>query len=286
MIERGSRDVLATNDWYCEETEIACQFKINFSLFVGPASQGYHSLCSVLLPLISPERLTLRVKKENNNPDWVKVQGFSLGETNLHQMLAQTRPLRSVSLELELHKHVPPGTGLGAGSGNAAALWRWLAQRGWTKAEHLALAGSDGFALGAQGEAFLMQGRGEVLTPLPSVPFWAMILLPPWQSHTGEAFAALDRHGALSLEGAKERSLSLWQRFCAGETLGLLPNDFLAVQGGSPAPYFEFFQASGARAWGLSGSGSALFGLYDDQPQLPSWCQGWVCKGGDGGCEG
>ena len=53
----------------------------------------------------------------------------------------------------------------------------------------------------------------------------------------------------------------------AGQAAGLLPNDFLEVVSKGRPEYFRAFEtaeSSGALAWGLSGSGSAFFMVFDD----------------------
>ena len=52
------------------------------------------------------------------------------------------------------------------------------------------------------------------------------------------------------------------------EKTGLLPNDFLPALIKNYPEYLRFlgaFEACGASAWGLTGSGSSVFGLFYDQ---------------------
>ncbi len=53
----------------------------------------------------------------------------------------------------------------------------------------------------------------------------------------------------------------------AGEAVGLLPNDFFEVVGKNRAEYLSAFKTAekaGALAWGLSGSGSAFFMIFEN----------------------
>jgi len=169
---------------------------------------------------------------------------------------------------LHLDKHVPYGAGLGSGSSDAAAALRLLA-RLWNldvprDAMH-ALAASLGsdvpFFL--DGVPALATGRGEILTPLdvPPMPFVLTVVVPPVHVPTAAAYGLLAPRAdgrpdlaAVVASADPER----WRRE--------LVNDFQApVEAAYPAvgDARQALEAAGARYAALSGSGSAVVGVFD-----------------------
>jgi 4-diphosphocytidyl-2-C-methyl-D-erythritol kinase len=69
-------------------------------------------------------------------------------------------------------------------------------------------------------------------------------------------------------EGAAiDETLELLNRLRKGDRVGLLPNDFLPALAEHSNAYKEVFRSvenTGALAWGLSGSGSAAFAIFED----------------------
>ena len=98
------------------------------------------------------------------------------------------------------------------------------------------------------------------------------IIRPDWSVSTREAYNALDENlikPNLNLNDSE--ALSEINLICGkllnGERVGLLPNDFyefyLAQKYSGYRDIFNKFEDAGCIAWGLSGSGSAAFGLKE-----------------------
>jgi 4-diphosphocytidyl-2-C-methyl-D-erythritol kinase len=170
----------------------------------------------------------------------------------------------SVHGRLRLEKRVPSGAGLGGGSANAAGTLVVLNRlygeplsehRLWELAQQL---GSD--------VAFFLrpcpqwaEGRGERLTPIASFPrLHVLVIKPPFGISTAQAYSkTVPRPESYPLPPL--RSLQ--------EVLTALANDFeLALFPEYPAlsEIKERLLAAGARGALLSGSGSAVFGLFTD----------------------
>ena len=178
-------------------------------------------------------------------------------------------------VDMRLYKRIPAGSGLGAGSGNAAAaigLFRQIC--GGTKGAALDLVsvGADVAFLAGDYEVALAQGRGEVLEGLNGRPKAAATLFfPHWRSDTRRAYGMLDEarergiSGTVSENEARDEAVSVLGLLKEGRRAGLLPNDFLCCAG-HEREYGEIAalaDESGALAWGLCGSGSAYFVLFD-----------------------
>lgn len=169
-----------------------------------------------------------------------------------------------LALAIALSKHVPSGAGLGGGSGNAAGTLRALnALHGHPLAPSRLSAIAAG--LGADVPFFLdpvpslAEGRGERLRPLPPFPSLPLLVLkPPLAVSTGEAYARATPDG-------REHPLPPFGTLA--EVRAGLHNDFEATV--LPA-YPELAEAkaalleAGAAGALLTGSGSALFGVFPE----------------------
>jgi 4-diphosphocytidyl-2-C-methyl-D-erythritol kinase len=181
-------------------------------------------------------------------------------------------------LSVKIRKFVPPGSGLGGGSSDAAAAlfaFNCVAGKPLSSEKLLAVAarlGSDVpfFLLG--GTAAWVSGRGERLQPLfpPFSGYGVLLVFPGFQSATAEAYDFLDKNRGNGAEegpapakdeliAALEKSPALWP----------FKNDFLSAfleNGGDRrdryASILSSLEDSGALFRGLSGSGSACFGVY------------------------
>ena len=100
-----------------------------------------------------------------------------------------------------------------------------------------------------------------------------VIGFPCWRSDTSAAYRGIDdiRRDAdrsFNVEKYENESFDLLRKLRSGEIVGLLPNDFLEVVSKGHPEYlraFEIAERSGARAWGLSGSGSAFFMIFRER---------------------
>jgi 4-diphosphocytidyl-2-C-methyl-D-erythritol kinase len=107
----------------------------------------------------------------------------------------------------------------------------------------------------------LAEGIGERLTPVEwRVPFFTLIVKPPYGLSTREGYARLRRgaEGPPSDEGVP--AFRGWE-----ELAPAVFNDFEAAWGDARPEIGEIKRellSAGARAAGLSGSGSAVFGLF------------------------
>jgi 4-diphosphocytidyl-2-C-methyl-D-erythritol kinase len=110
-----------------------------------------------------------------------------------------TLALAAVGRSADVHvvKRIPLGGGLGGGSSDAAAVLRWAGCRDVGTA--LSLGSDVPFSL-AGGRA-LVEGVGDVVTPLPYERREFVLLIPPFGVDTGRVYAAWDeRHRAGHIE--------------------------------------------------------------------------------------
>jgi 4-diphosphocytidyl-2-C-methyl-D-erythritol kinase len=173
--------------------EIPAYAKINWSLRItGKRPDGFHDLETLFQTISLHDTITIRESDRFsltcNDPS------IPIDDTNL--VLRAARALGAPSVAIELKKVIPAGGGLGGGSSDAAAVLIALSKHFGIDRPlaDLALAlGSDVPFFLTGGTAYAT-GRGEVLTPMPSVAGIPLLLLiPDERVSTASAFAALRR---------------------------------------------------------------------------------------------
>lgn len=254
--------------------------KLNLTLrILGKQPNGYHDLCSCFLKLPCWEKLTIRQKLDSGDCDQIKVLGARRieGENILIKVLREFRSKgwNIPKLDIVLWKTAPPGGGLGAGSGNAAALISWIEGISGrkVKVEDKASIGADVPFLSSRYNCAIVGGIGERVivgdVKLQS-HFSKLILIPKWMSFTKKAFELVDKLGIPGKneeDKACQEALDLVKALNSGEKVGFLPNDFSYVLINKYPSYqffFEHFKKTGANAWGISGSGSSCFALFEE----------------------
>jgi 4-diphosphocytidyl-2-C-methyl-D-erythritol kinase len=254
--------------------------KINLGLHIlGKRQDGYHEVRTVLQTIALHDRLILQRKRtrgiqfSSNEPEIDPADNLVVRAIKLFQR--QTGVSGGLSAKLE--KAIPLGAGMGGGSSNAAATLLGLA-----RLFRLDLRSSDllhwAGELGSDVPFFLVGGtalgigRGSEVYPLEQLPKRHVLLAIP-----GRGVSTADAYGRLSLQLTNTHPESMIPRFCSGfwarlERQKVQGNDFEEF-------FFEDFPqlrkvkagwlAAGAVAAGLTGSGSALFGIFKQKRELP-----------------
>ena len=280
--------------------------KINLHLAVGRRGRdGYHPVETLLQTIDWGDDLTLRT----GPPGEVSLRvrgpaGIPGGEDNLvlraaRLWLAAGRRSGSTKppgLRFELTKRLPAGAGLGGGSGDAAATLLLLEQarapqrRGAPGPAVLRRLGALARRLGADVPFFLRgglargTGHGDRVRSLTSLPDHAvLVVLPPFRLGTAEVYARFDRlprPPSAPRQGAGPAAVLRALR--VGRTPLELRNDL-------ERPVFDLHPemeearrrlgADGALLCGLSGSGSALFALFESAVTPRRLAEAWRARG-------
>ncbi|PID91142.1 MAG: 4-(cytidine 5'-diphospho)-2-C-methyl-D-erythritol kinase [Bacteroidetes bacterium] len=252
--------------------------KINIGLrILRRRPDGFHDLQSLMYAVGLCDILEIRVEAEGESALRFSQTGIPIpsGEgPNLVErawkLFSDRHPLPPLSIHL--HKQIPIGAGLGGGSSNASTCLlglNRLANEAMPKEQLLAMAaelGSD-CPFFVQGGAMMMEGRGEKLREIPfSISEFQLVLLfPDIHISTAEAYAGVK---AAMPESHLEEVL----RAAPKEWKGRVVNDFEASL--FPAhPILREIKDGlyncGAVYAAMSGSGSAIYGLFDQSPDLP-----------------
>jgi 4-diphosphocytidyl-2-C-methyl-D-erythritol kinase len=186
---------------------------------------------------------------------------------------------------MRLAKRIPMGAGLGGGSSDAAAVLLALPVLAGGKLDLPALSqlaqqlGSDVpfFLLGGRAVGI---GRGTELFPLPDGAAQSGVVVAPGL-HVSTALAYRDLSPRLTSE-SQENKIFSFQSQVWGRSVGALPrNDFEEVVFGqhrSLAAIKKKLLRAGASIALMTGSGSAVFGLFPDRNAISTALQSWGAK--------
>lgn len=251
--------------------------KINLFLFItGRRDNGYHELDTLFVRLPEPQdTLTFRPAERDSGIRVIcSTPGIDLEKNTLtksYELYAKATGF-APAVDVELVKGIPHGAGLGGGSADGAEVLLWLQRQNPEPMQTLelnALAARVGadvpFFLG-EGASFA-EGIGDILTPAESgIKGWYGVLVcPKVHVNTAWAYAAWDAENPpFSLTG--QRKIDKYNRSSYQCFYGM--NDFEPVVFAANPVLAELkvlLIQAGAEVAGMSGSGSALFGLFRSQ---------------------
>lgn len=250
--------------------------KINLGLFVTRKREdGYHDLESVMLPVKGLYDI-VDVERAVGNDVVFRGEGIAVDcapDDNLcvraARLMQKRHNVGGVSITLD--KRVPFGAGLGGGSSDATAVIvaiNDIFDLRLSKAELVQLAaelGSD-TAYFVCNDAELCRGRGEIMEPidLDLKGRWLVVVKPAEGVSTAEAYRGV--RPAMPERGLREllaEPIERWQKSVKND---FEPHIFEAHP--RIGAIKEMLLSSGALYASMSGSGSAVFGIFADKPNL------------------
>ena len=259
-------------------TELA-PAKLNLTLEVGEKrSDGYHEVQSVMSCAALYDEVTLESGTSGGISMTCDCPGLPLDDTNLclraAKLFFKKTGIPCDGLHIDLIKRIPMQSGLGGGSADAAAVLRGL--RKLYRPEMMikdlermaAELGSD-VPFCVRSVTAMVRGRGEQLLKLPKLPLcWFVICKPEFSFSTAEMYAKLDEKKpvssidtlglikALEYQDMQEISDRLGNCF-----EGVLEerSEIFAIK--------NRLLALGARNACMSGSGSAVYGLFTQEDE-------------------
>jgi 4-diphosphocytidyl-2-C-methyl-D-erythritol kinase len=244
--------------------------KINLGIEVlGKREDGYHEIRTLFQSIEFGDILEFRPLADRE----IRLSGTDASipwdDRNLihraARLLQQDFP-KAGGVEVLVTKNVPAGKGLGGGSSNAAMTLSALNGL-WELGLEQTRLQEYGRRLGADVPYFLAgglclgEGRGDVITSLPDLPVYCCVLVLP-------SFPILtsDIYGRLSLTSPSEDSKM--NRFLARREFGLLENKLeetvFSLYPRLKAIKSSFLDKEAVLSL-VSGTGSAVFGLFEDR---------------------
>lgn len=255
--------------------------KINLGLnIVSKRPDGYHNLETVFYPIPLTDALEIKYMDEkfpSESPCDLKITGNDIDcneEDNLvikaYQLLAADFQLPRVHAHLV--KRIPTQAGLGGGSSDAAYMIRLLDERfrlniGIPEMERYAAKLGADCAFFITADPSYAEGIGDVLMPV-DVPgaglggYYLAVVKPSVAVSTRDAYAAIvPKTPAKCCRDIVRQPIETWK--------DELVNDFEApifAMHPELAAIKQSLYDAGAVYAAMSGSGSALFGIFREQP--------------------
>jgi 4-diphosphocytidyl-2-C-methyl-D-erythritol kinase len=259
-----------------EQIALRAFAKVNYALEVrGLRDDGYHEISSVYQSVSLADELEIERSRGGFElifePDGVEVGPLEENTVYKAWALLWETSGHELPVRIRLHKKIPAGAGLGGGSADAAAVLV-----GMNELFDLGLRTEDLRRLGARigadvpfcvsGGTALGEGVGDVLTPLPAPPAHHLLLAKPDRSaDTGGIYRAYD--GRAGRGGASAEQVVAALRSGSLKTFaGAVGNDLEPVTAElipEVAAYTRALLHSGALGAAMTGTGTAVYGIFD-----------------------
>ncbi|HRG00321.1 MAG TPA: 4-(cytidine 5'-diphospho)-2-C-methyl-D-erythritol kinase [Bacteroidia bacterium] len=260
--------------------------KINLGLNITEKrSDGYHNIETIFYPIAWNDALEVIVNKESQKEFNLHLSGLAIAgniEDNLlykaYQIIKQTKTLPHINVYL--HKTLPMGAGLGGGSADAAFFINLLNEQfslNFTEAERIDIArqlGSD-CAFFIKNTPVYATQKGDIFTDikLDLSHLFIAIVYPNVHSNTKEAYSLVKPQQPIkSLLEIIQQPISTWKTDLINDFEKSIFSLYPIVEK-TKKDLYEL----GAQYACMSGSGSAVFGLFEKEPdikhlmQFPHW---------------
>ena len=249
--------------------------KINLGLrILSKRPDGYHNIETVFYPINLCDALEIvpaTKRKTTFTQTGISIEGKP--EDNLvvkaYHLLKEDFDLPEVAIYLR--KQIPPGSGLGGGSSDAAFMIKLLNDFAGLKLsveqmeEYAVRIGAD-CPFFIQNKPVFAEETGNIFSPVPVSlqTYHFVVAIPPVSVSTKEAYAQVKpRQPEVSLQEIIRLPVQEWKNH--------LINDFEPCVFAQYPIIEEFkkrFYAEGALYASMSGSGSAVYGIFDKQVKL------------------
>ena len=254
--------------------------KVNLGLdIIGKRSDGYHELSMIMHSIDLYDELLIKKETDGKRYYHTDSSNLKMDETNLvcraAELFCQTYDVEE-GFSVDLKKRIPMAAGLAGGSSDAAATLRGL-NRLFEKNVSLAELAALGNSLGADvpycvfGKTALAEGTGEKLRMLSDLPKLGYLLVKPDVGiSTKWAYDMIDKtlgYEHPDIVGIAE-AIQCRNTEKIFEKMG---NSFESVI----IPVYpvigeikKIMEENGAKKALMSGSGSAVFGIYDNPDKM------------------
>ena len=260
---------------------IKANAKINLSLdIVGTREDGYHELRTVMQSVGLHDVIEMSKNKSGDIKLSCDRREIPTDNRNTAykaaKLMLEYAGIKDMGVNIFIRKNVPSQAGMGGGSGDAAAVLRGMIALfdieipDDTLYDIAARIGADvPFCL--KGGTCLCEGIGEVMTELPDMPVCKLLICkPPVGVSTVYAYQEADKYPQEDyymtpdmIEAINARDIDEIAN-CVGNRF----DDVLHI------PEVQIIKSimleNGAKTASMTGSGSAVFGIFDDEDKLNS----------------
>ena len=246
--------------------------KVNIGLkIINERSDGYHNIQTLFQEIDFSDQITFCVRDKG----WtISIDDPRIPNDDSNTCIQAYQVFKSQfpdigGIALKLRKSIPSGAGLGGGSSNAATVLKGLnslykLDLGRKILEKLAIKIGADVPFFIHGGAQVGKGIGEKLTPARLIEGYYLLVIPQIAINTKEAYSQIKK--GLNLSKHKHKFAGSLKEF--NDSFTFIQNDFEQVI--IPA-YPEIGRIKktlsklGAKFSSLSGSGSTVFGIFDEE---------------------
>jgi 4-diphosphocytidyl-2-C-methyl-D-erythritol kinase len=251
--------------------------KINLHLRVYKRrNDGFHGIRSIFQAISLADEIIVGSLKKTSSIEICGEFDCPVEKTTFYRAVLAWRAATGDDggVKIRVGKHIPAGAGLGGGSSDAAATLRALERLSGLSLGPQRLA-SIGAAVGSDvpffllGAAALVSGRGEIVEPFAAREDFSLLLCSPgFPSSTPEAYALLDRERPDDSAEVDPEPSSLLAAYREAPGLWPFANSFEApLMRAYPAlaEVAGLLRSAGASFVRMSGSGSTVYGVFEDR---------------------
>lgn len=249
--------------------------KINIGLnILDKRVDGFHNLQSVFYPIQLADVLELTISEKNK----FNITGINLpiDKNNLvlkaYNLLSQKYNLPN--LDIHLHKLIPIEAGLGGGSADAAYMLLLLNKKFNLNItisnlkKYADVIGSD-CSFFIENKPSLVTGKGEVHNYLPNFlkGKYLVIIKPNISISTKEAFSNINKLKSNSnIEDIVNTPINKWKKIVSNDF-----EEFAFKKYPELMEIKEYLYKNGAEYSSMSGSGSAIYGIFNINPNITNY---------------
>jgi len=251
--------------------------KINLGLLVTEKRpDGFHNIETVFFPVKRFSDVLEVIENKSSKEDILSTSGIPTDASNEDNLVMKALKLlredNSIpALKIHLHKNIPSGAGLGGGSSDAAFMLKLLNEQfdlGLSE-EHLekkaAELGAD-CAFFVRNHPTLAKGIGNEFSQaeIDLKDFWIMLVIPPIHLSTPAAYKNITpRKPETAPDEMLKSEISEWPDKLINNFETNAFKNHPELKGIKNRLYAE-----GASYAAMSGSGSAMFGLFKEKPDI------------------
>lgn len=264
--------------------------KINIGLYVtGRRNDGYHDIETVFYPVNFTDVLEIipQLYPQTDTDCLFSITSsypLNFTGTNICERaytLLKKQFLHLPAIQMHLHKNIPAGAGLGGGSADAAFTLQLLNRMFNLQLNDDALIqlslqlGSD-IAFFIKNTPCIAGGRGELLQPIPLTlkNYYLVLLLPSIHISTAAAFGNI-RPSKPNVHLSELCTLppGKWKDHIENQFEENIFKLYPVLK-----EIKEHLYNNGAVYASMSGTGSTIYGLFENYPQLPNMGEGITVK--------
>ena len=252
--------------------------KLNISLdVISKRSDGYHDMRMVMQSISLCDDITVSLRDDNAINVSTNLRYLPNDDRNIAAKAARAFFAKigqtDIGADIDIVKHIPVCAGMGGGSSDGAAVLRalnTLTEKSLTRLQLEELGASLGSDIPfcVSGGTALAEGRGEILSTLPSFPKCHFVIVKPkFSVSTPELFTKLD---FMSMKYHPDTQ-GIVTSIETGDLKGVCQRLYNVFEDVLP-PKLDDIQKiktslldSGALGAAMTGTGSAVFGIFDDE---------------------